>query len=171
MDTLTDIELIIQSQSWKKPRRSSHASPQSHPRFRHMNTVPNLNTCQSTFEVKLENPSSEIPTKPELNKESQFKFPTLVKLAVPYQVLTSAIGKTISNKTESVLVPAFPMRNFGNGARNSLQPIFEKLNGSGKKDKEILYIKKCSGRGLTTKPKSLPSLFTPRVFKEKILIF
>lgn len=171
MDTLTDIELIIQSQSWKKSRRSSHASPQNFPRFRHMNTVPNLNTYQTNYEVKPDIPSPEIPKKPELLEETQFKFPTLVKLAVPYKELTSALGKSISNKSESVLVPAFPMRKFGNGVKNCLQPIFEKLNGTGKKDKEILLIKKSSGRGLTMKPRSLPSLFSPRVFKEKILIF
>ena len=166
MDTLTDIELIIQSQSWKKHSRSSVHSPNLKAPFRHMNTDPNIGRSLPLLSQKTQTESLKDPVYYEDNR---FRIPTLVKLAVPYKTLTQAIGNSTIHRPDSVLIPAFPMRKFGNGVKESLHPVFERLIGVSDKDKKILFIKKKSGRGLTNKPRSLPSLFSPRLSKERLI--
>lgn len=164
MDTLTDIELIIQSQSWKKYSKSNFNSPEPRSPIRHMNTDPNIGSSLPLLPQKAQSESLKAPVYYEDNR---FRIPTLVKLAVPYKTLTQAMCNSMTHKPESVLIPAFPMRKFGNGVKDSSQPVFERLIGVSSKDKEIFYIKKKSGRGLSNKPRSLPSLFSPRFSKER----
>lgn len=173
MEPLSDIESIIQSQKWKNKSKSSQNSPsqQSPSRnsgFPSLKINSSYNSSQNSSQNSLEDHSQtdsslKLPKLPDIANE---KLQEMLKLAVPYKVLTEAIGKVVSRKIDPAIIPAFPMRGFGKKIGKDLQPKFEFLKpgvdlNSFKRD-EIIWIKEKNGRTKSIKTKKLPPLYSPR---------
>lgn len=173
MEPLSDIESIIQSQIWKNKSKSSQNSPSQQSPARNSG-LPSLkinssyNSSQNSSQNSLEDHSQAegnltLPKLPDIAKE---KLQELLKLAVPYKVLTEAIGKAVSRKIDPAIIPAFPMRGFGKKLRKDLQPKFEFLKPGVElnsfKRNEITWIKEKNGRTKSIKTKKLPPLYSPR---------
>jgi hypothetical protein len=124
------------------------------------------NSSQNSSQNSLEDhPQVEIHDLPE-NKEEKERLVELTKLAVPYQTLNEALNKMVSKKRDLPMIPAFPMRKFGEVKEGKVEPRFEYLKpdicSATSKKSHVEYIKKKGGRTTSIKPAKLPPLYSPR---------
>lgn len=172
MDHLSDIESIIQSQSWKNIKRirqptasqSLSATP-SQPILK-FNSLPNLPQSPSISSLKITKPANVEEISGQNEEKPCNKY---MKFVLPYKVLSESVNRVTKKLQDPSIVPAFPMRPFGNPADSKIPPefqtvLFQSIFPS-TKSKEIINIKRKSGRIPAIKPVCLPPLYSPRIPK------
>lgn len=171
MDQISDIESIIRSQTWKKKPSSYQNSPLQRSPCRSPNRTTNKNfshkSSQNTSQGSLEE-TATILIEPDdiLIQDEKARIQELSKLAVPYKELANALKKINKKAKLPALIPAFPMRSFGQIKDSKLNPKFEQLKHdtyfSSLRPQEVEKIKFKNGRTTSNNTSRLPPLYSPR---------